>query len=160
MKKVTLEEKILCGLKTRTSNAEEFDPKSAKIGPLVMNYFHNQLFEKIPNRTKPGVTLCAYTEYESDHTGPYTFFIGEEVSSVDKVPAGMATLIIPAQEYAKMTTAAGPMPDVVINAWKEIWAMSPQELGGKRSYKVDFELYDGRASDRNNTILDLYLGLD
>jgi predicted transcriptional regulator YdeE len=36
---------------------------------------------------------------------------------------------------------------------------APQELGGDRRYATDFEIYDQRAQDPNNTILDIYIGL-
>ena len=51
------------------------------------------------------------------------------------------------------------MPDVIVNAWKEIWEMSPKQLGGHRSYKADFEIYDERAADHQNIVLDLYIGI-
>jgi predicted transcriptional regulator YdeE len=51
------------------------------------------------------------------------------------------------------------MPDVVIAAWQAIWAMNDSELGGKRRYVADFEIYDDRASDPNNTIVDIYIGI-
>jgi hypothetical protein len=56
-------------------------------------------------------------------------------------------LIIPKQEYAKFTTKPAHMPDVIVNAWQGIWKMTPEKLGGKRSYQTDFEIYDERASD-------------
>lgn len=52
------------------------------------------------------------------------------------------------------------MPDVIVNAWKEIWKMPSKQLGGHRSYKTDFEIYDERASDHQNIILDLYIGIE
>jgi hypothetical protein len=51
------------------------------IFPYVRRYFHEMLLEKIPNHAKPGTTLCAYTSYESDHRGAYTYFIGEEITN-------------------------------------------------------------------------------
>lgn len=52
------------------------------------------------------------------------------------------------------------MPDVIVNAWNEIWDMSSEKLGGKRSYKSDFEIYDERATDHQNIVLDVYVGVD
>lgn len=116
--------------------------------------------EKISNRKKPGTTFCAYTDYETDHNGEYTYFIGEEVSSfISPLHEGFQKLVIPKQRYAKFTTGPAPMPDVIVNAWKEIWEMSPKHLGGHRSYKTDFEIYDERATDHQNIVLDLYIGI-
>lgn len=53
------------------------------------------------------------------------------------------------------------MPDVVKNAWQEIWQLKDHELGGKRRYHADFEIYDERASDptHQRIVLDLYVGI-
>ncbi|NGX48575.1 MAG: hypothetical protein K940chlam5_00163 [Candidatus Anoxychlamydiales bacterium] len=150
----------LVGIKVRTSFKNETNPETSQITPCVMQYFHQQLFEKIPNRKKPNVTYCVYTEYEGDWTEPYTYFIGEEVSSLKDVPSDLETMTISAQKYVKFTTDPGPMPNVCINAWQEIWKMSPKNLGGARRYLSDFEIYDERASDHTNTVLDLFIGIE
>lgn len=162
MEKIRLQrpEIKLMGLKVRTNNQNEFNPETAKIGPCVMKYFQEQWGNKIPNRKNPGVTLCAYTEYESDHRGDYTYYIGEEVSGITTPPEGFSALFIPAQAYIRFTTEPGPMPHVDIEAWQKIWGMSDHDLGGTRSYKTDFELYDERARDPQNTVLDLYIGIE
>lgn len=150
----------LVGISVRTTNEIERDKMKGRIFPCVQRYFHEALWEKISNRTKPGTTFCAYTDYESDCTGAYTYFIGEEVTSITSpLPEDLQTLTIPPQRYAKFTTAPAPMPDVVMEAWKKVWAMSPGELGGDRAYNTDFEIYDERASDHQRIVLDLYIGL-
>jgi predicted transcriptional regulator YdeE len=75
------------------------------------------------------------------------------------LPEGFQTLVIPKQQYVKFTTRPAPMPDVILNAWKEIWKMSPNELGGKRCYLTDFEIYDERAADHQNIVLDICVGI-
>lgn len=156
---IHLSEKMLIGIQVRTNNQSEIDPMTGKIFPIVRRFFHEKLFENIPNRTKPGTTFCCYTDYESDHNGDYTYFIGEEVNSLDEVPQGFEKLIIPAQNYAKFTTNPAPMPDVVRNAWFSIWKMTDSDLGGKRRYETDFEIYDERANDHQNIVMDLYIGV-
>lgn len=157
---VQMPEIQLVGIKVRTNNKAEWDPVTAKISLCVQQYFHQQLADKIPQRKNPGTTFCAYTDYESDHTGEYTFYIGEAVSTIDDIPEGLESHIIPPQTYIKFTTEPGPMPNVVINAWQEIWKMSPEDLGGKRHYHTDFEVYDERAKDHHNVVLDLFIGLE
>jgi predicted transcriptional regulator YdeE len=149
----------LVGLHVRTNNKAEMDPLTAKISPCVQQYFHQQWAEKIPHRTHPGRTFCAYTNYESDYTGDYTFYIGEEVNSLEDIPEGLESHIIPPQTYINFITQPGPMPTVLINAWQDIWKMSSENLSGERSYHTDFEVYDERASDPQNTILDIYIGI-
>ena len=166
MQKTTIEfpKKIVVGISARTSNAIEADWQNgnAKIFPCVKRYFHEQLASKIEGRTNPGVTLCAYTNYESDHTGEYTYFIGEEVSSAENLPEGFETITIPGQTYVKFTTAPGDMPAVIRDAWFAIWDMKEKDFGGTRSYGADFEVYDERAAtaDHRGIVIDILLGID
>lgn len=155
----TLPEIKLVGITARTNLASEMNLATAKIGATVQKYFHDGCPEKIKNRKKPGVTYCVYTDYESDFTGSYTYFIGEEVDSFDSLPEGFETLIIANQNYAKFTTEPGPMPAVCVGAWQKIWTMTSAEFGNERAYIADFEVYDERAVDHQNVVLDIYIGL-
>ena len=163
MQKTTtlLPEIKLVGITARTNNAHIFegDPSTNIIAATVQKYFYNGLAERINGRKNPGTTFCAYTNYQSDLNGDYTYFIGEEVTSFDKVDKEFETLTIPAQDYAKFTNQPGPMPVVCIDMWKNIWKMSALDLGGSRAYIADFEVYDPRSSDHNNAILDIYIGI-
>jgi pimeloyl-ACP methyl ester carboxylesterase/predicted transcriptional regulator YdeE len=154
------DEKKIIGIKTRTNNQLEINSLEGKIFPLVKQYFHQNVVSRIPNRVQPGTTFCIYTDYESDHQGDYTYFIGEEVTSFDGTPTDLETLIIPGQKYTKFTNGPGSMPDVIRKPWQQIWQMTPAELGGTRSYITDFEVYDERAADHQNIILDLYIGIE
>jgi predicted transcriptional regulator YdeE len=150
----------LLGIATRTSNAREMDPKTAQIGGMVAAYFGNHYAEKIKARTKPGVTYCVYTDYESDFQGEYTYFIGEAVDSMeDQDFSSLSTVTIPSGTYFKHTTAIGVMPHVVIEGWQRIWSMSANDWGAERSYLADFEVYDERASDPLRTQVDIFIGL-
>lgn len=156
---IKLPEIKLLGITARTNNALEMDPSTAKIGTTIRSYLSEQSYEKISHRKNPGLTYCAYTNYESDMNGDYTYFIGEEVLEFSNAPEGLTQLTIPAQSYAKFTSDVGPMPNVCINLWQKIWKMSPAELGAVRRYHTDFELYDERARDPNKTELDIFIGI-
>lgn len=151
-----LEELKLSGIQARTSLELEMDPETAKIGETVESFFGQNLVKKIKARKRPGTTFCVYTDYESDFNGAYTFFIGEEVSDFEE---SLETLSIPSQRYVKFTSKPGPMPAVCIDLWQKIWAMTPEQLGGERSYIADFEVYDERAADHLNVVLDIYIGI-
>ena len=158
---IQLAELKLVGITTRTNNTHifEMDPATNKIAATVQKYFHAGLAEKIVARKNPGTTFCVYTNYESDFTGDYTYFIGEEVTSFEKIGEGFEKLIIPAQNYAKFTNQPGPMPTVCIDMWQNIWKMSAADFGGERAYIADFEVYDERSVDHNNVTLDIYIGI-
>lgn len=156
---IELDEIKLVGISCRTNNRSEMNPDTAKIGTTVQKYFSDQIPSKILKSIHPGITYCVYTDYESDLTGDFTFFIGEVVDTFDNISDTLDITIIPPQSYVKFTTEPGAMPEVCINMWQKIWALKPDELGGNRNYIADFEVYDERAIDRSNTVLDLYIGV-
>lgn len=151
----------LVGITCRTNNAHIFEsnPSTNQIAAAVQKYFQNGLFDKIPNRKNPGTTYCVYTNYESDFTGDYTYFIGEEVISFENAEPEFQQLSIPSQHYIKFTNHPGAMPGVCIDMWKKIWVMPSADLGGERAYIADFEVYDERSRDHQNVTLDIYIGV-
>lgn len=149
----------IIGIPARTSFFKEIQESTASISSTVQRYFSEGVANKIPNRAQPGVTIAAYHDYESDAFGEYTFLFGEMVTSLDTIPEGMEGITVPAGKFTKFTTESGPMPEVVIDAWKHIWSLTEDELGGTRKYVADYEVYDERAKDPKNTILDIYIGL-
>lgn len=153
-----LEKLNFIGIKARTNNEIE-SGKDGVIPKTIHKYFTENIAGRIQNRKNSGITFCAYTEYESDHTGEYTYFVGEEVTSIDEVPEGLELLSVPASNYTKFTIGPGKMPEICIQAWQQIWQMDESALGGKRSFMTDFEVYDYRRADPQNTIFDLYINL-
>jgi predicted transcriptional regulator YdeE len=111
----------LIGLQIRTNNQDEINLKVSKIVPLMQRYFGENLAEKIPHRKNPGVGVVGYSNYESDEHGAYDYLFGEEVSSFEDVPEGFSCLTIPAGKFLKITSDAGPMPDIIAKTWPEAW---------------------------------------
>lgn len=161
MKKSTLnfEELRLVGISVRTSNAAEMHPTTAKIAPTMQRFFTEEIQSKMLNTKKPERVFAVYTHYESDASGAYTYFIGREVVSFDGVDTLLDTLSIPQQNYVTFTNEPGPMPAVCIDMWQHIWQMPPADLGGKRAYVADFEIYDERSHDPQHAVLDICIGL-
>lgn len=147
------------GLSIRTNNQNEINPETNKISKLAGQFWNENVANKILNRKNPGVTFSIYTNYASNEHGDYTYFIGEEVSDFENVDTDLQTLVIPSAAYQKFTTPIGSMPNVVIQAWQNIWQMSADDFGGQRTYQADFEIYDERAKDFMNTCLDIYIGI-
>lgn len=125
----------------------------------MQRYWQEQIAQQIPHRKNPGVTFSAYTDYASNEHGDYTYFLGEAVSSIADIPQGFKSISIPVGKYQKFTTEPGKIPNVVIQAWQQIWQMPNEQLDGQRNYQTDFEVYDQRAIDPNNTVLDIYIGI-
>lgn len=151
----------LMGIAVRTNNANEMDPQKSKIAKTLGNYWNNALALKLHSRSNPGLTYAVYTEFESDAHGEYTYFIGEQVDSFDNQETSkFQRCEIPPSSYQKFTTEPGKMPGLVIQAWQSIWLMNSSNLGGSRKYIADFEVYDQRATDPDNAIIDIYIGVN
>jgi predicted transcriptional regulator YdeE len=145
------------GITARTNNAQEMSG-SGKIGDVWQRFLQPSLVAKIPN--KIGVDpIAVYTDYETDHTGHYTYLLGLPTAPVEALPRNLTVKHIPPGRYAVFSSDRGPLTQVVPEIWRRIWSMSRKELGGKRSFKSDFEIYDQRAADPENSQIDVYVGL-
>jgi predicted transcriptional regulator YdeE len=153
-----LPEITLCGISTRTNNKNEMGDE-AKIPFAINKYFASGIISEINNKVDPGKTYCVYTDYESDHTGEYTFFIGTEVNEVSSENHQLENLTIRPQKYRVLTTDPGSIPRIIIDMWKKIWGMTSEDFGGDRAYIADFEIYDERSKDHSNSIVDIYIGI-
>jgi len=146
------------GIQVRTSNAKEVTGDGA-IPKQWTKFFGERIADKIPNKVDSTV-YAVYTNYASDHNGEYDFIIGMKVSSVPDVPPGMVAKKVPKGRYAIVTSAKGPVARVVPQAWQRVYSLDDnKQLGGARAYKADFELYDQRSQNPQDSQVDLYLGL-
>jgi predicted transcriptional regulator YdeE len=147
----------IAGLTARTNNAREMSGKG-KIDNVWHAFLQPELVAKIPN--KVGVDLIAvYTDYEAGHTGYYTYLLGLPVLSVESLPACLTVKHITAGRYAVFSSGRGPITEIVPKIWQRIWSMSPKELGGRRAFKTDYEIYDQRSADPEYAQIDVYIGL-
>lgn len=119
----------LVGIACRASND---DP--ASIGALWGAFFAGGGAAQIPNRVDDRIHSL-YTDYEGDHTQPYTVVLGCEVTEVGGLADGLAAHMVPAAKYA-VFEAAGPQPQTLIETWMRIW-----ETPLERTYSADFDLH-------------------
>jgi predicted transcriptional regulator YdeE len=112
----------------------------AKIPGLWNDYLGGGVPARIPNKAADQSNFAVYTSYESDHSGPYTLVLGQQVGSLDLIPDGMVGLKIPAGHYL-VFNADGPLPDAIVATWKEIWTYFQDNRHYKRAYSSDFEAY-------------------
>jgi predicted transcriptional regulator YdeE len=147
------------GIAASTSNAKEAGP-DAIIGKQWHRFMSDDLINKIPNRVDQTI-YAVYTDYTSDANGQYTLILGAKVRPIPnpKIPDGMVIKSVPAGRYAVFTTERGPVIQVVVDTWKQIWAYYQSPQNGQRAYQADFEVYDQRAADSNNAQVDIYVGL-
>ena len=90
----------------------------------------------------------------------------EHASYADQMAARNASLFGLADFYSRNFAALGhPAAEIHVNnpwlqaAWARIWKMPPAELGGRRAFVTDYEIYDERAADPANSQVDVYVGI-
>jgi predicted transcriptional regulator YdeE len=153
-----LQEFSVIGIQVRTSNAKEVTGGGA-IPKQWARFFSEGITDKIPNKVDSTI-YAVYTNYASDYNGEYDFIIGMKVSSVSDVPRGMVAKTVPRGKYAVVASEMGPVAQVVPKAWQQVYSLDANKhLGGTRAYKADFELYDQRSQNPQDSQVDLYIGL-
>jgi predicted transcriptional regulator YdeE len=146
------------GIQARTSNAKEM-AGGGTIPSQWERFFKEGIADKIPNKVDSTI-YAIYTNYASDHNGEYDFIIGMKVSSVSDVPPGMVAQQVPSGRFAVIASAKGPVAQVVPQAWHRVYRLDDnKQLGGARAYNADFELYDQRSQNPEDSQVDLYVGL-
>ena len=148
---------LFIGIVARTTNAKEMSGEGV-IADQWERVMAGGIIEQIPNRADASV-IAIYTDYESDAKGEYTFLIGAKVTSIDSIPEGMVAKDIPAARYAIFTSEKGPVWKVVPEVWQKIWSTPASEMGGERAFLADFEIYDERASDPQNAVVVVWVGI-
>ena len=146
----------VAGIEVRTSNAKEVTADGV-IGKQWQKFFQDGVLEKIPNKVD-GSIYAVYSDYASDKNGEYSLTIGAKVPVGSQVPPGLVLKAVTAGNYTVVTSEKGPVAKVVVAAWQRVWAMEDKHDLGPRAYKTDYELYDQRAADPQNSQADLYIG--
>ena len=143
------------GIAARTSNAREMSAERI-IGKQWDRVMQEGLIEKIPNKADQDI-VAVYTDYASDKDGEYTFLLGARVTSDAEVPEGMVAKKIPPGRFAVFTSEKGPGPKVVPDMWMKINSLPKSAVD--RVYRADYEIYDERAMDPQNLVMDVYVGI-
>lgn len=146
-----INEFTIVGIKTRTQN----DGRAASDIPALWNKLMSEnLIAKITNRVDDAI-YCLYTEYEGDHTMPYSVVLGCKVSDSENVPDGMIQLKVPESNTAKFL-AKGKIEhgEAVVATWMDIW-----KSGLDRAFTTDYEVYDHRANNVQDAEVDIFIAL-
>ncbi|MFT3681561.1 MAG: effector binding domain-containing protein [Ferruginibacter sp.] len=139
------------GIAVRTTNENGL---SAQDIPALWNKFMSEgIAAKIPGKID-NTLYCIYTEYEEDHTKPYTTILGCKVESLDSIPGGMIGKTIEVADYKKYTATGNILEGLVFNEWLKIWN---SDLN--RAFTADFEVYDERALNPKNAAVDIFVAV-
>lgn len=142
----------IIGISVRTSNQ---NGQGMKDIPALWNEFMSkQIASKIPNKINDAI-YCIYTDYEKDHTKPYTTIIGCKVANLDSVPEGMVAKSIDAGNYTKFVAEGSLLQGSVISQWIKIWNTKLN-----RKYTADFEIYDEKAQNPEDAVVDIFVAIE
>ena len=137
------------GISIRTTN--EPGKASTDIPVLWHKFMSEGVINQIPNKIDRNL-YCIYTDYEKDHTKPYTTILGCKVSSLNSIPPGLMGKTLTAGNYVKRTAKGNINHGIVFNAWTEIW-----NANIPRAFTADFEVYDERAQNIENAEVDIFV---
>jgi len=141
----------ILGISVRTSNN---NGEAARDIPALWNRFIiEELAGKIPNKVDETI-YCLYTDYEKDHTTPYTTVLGCAVSTLANIPEGMVVKSIEVVNYQKYTVKGNLNEGVVLNEWVKIWNSDLD-----RAYTTDFEVYGANAENLENAEVEIFIAL-
>ncbi len=139
------------GIAIRTTNQNQ---QAAKDIPALWHKFMTErVADKIPHKIDSAI-YGIYTDYEDDHTKPYTTILGCKVENLDVIPEGMVGKIFEASIYRKYTAAGSLMQGIVYKKWEEIW-----NTDLNRTFTADFEVYDERAQNPENAVVDIFIAV-
>ena len=140
------------GLSVRTTN--ENGKAKKDIGALWHKFMSENIFEKLPHATDQTI-YAVYTDYESDHTKPYTTILGYKVTDLNTIPEGMVGKQINSGNYTQFIAKGDLTNNAVIDQWIKIW-----DSDLDRTYSSDFEVYGEKAIDPTNGEAELFIAIN
>lgn len=146
---VSLNEFKVIGISVRTTNE---NGQSAKdIGALWNKFMAEGILEKIPNKVDNTI-YAIYTEYEEDHTKPYTTILGCKVENKATIPNGMVSKTFSKENYTKFIAKGDLTKGAVYNEWSKIWNSNLNRL-----YTADFEVYGEKSQNSTDAEVNIYV---
>lgn len=151
MNNVKIESFKVIGIEVRTTN--ENNQAAQDIPVLWEKLMKENIVENIPNKIDNTI-YSIYTDYEKDHTKPYTTLLGCKVENLDIIPEGMIGKSFEGGNYVKFTPKGNLAEDLVINEWIKIWNMDLQRI-----FTADFEMYGEKAQNPSDAEVDILIAV-
>lgn len=143
---------LVSGLRIRTANRDEIDPETAKI-PVLWDRFMTEVpLESVPNALDDSPPYGVYANYASDADGLFDLTAGWQVSAADE-NGTFETVEVRSGEYL-VFEGKGPLPEVVVSTWGEVWGYFERHPEVKRTFTTDFEVY------RDQEAVAIYIAID
>lgn len=151
MNNVKVEPFRVIGISVRTTNENN---QAAKDIPVLWERMMSEnILNNIPNKTDETL-YSIYTDYEKDHTKPYTTILGCKVETLDNIPDGMVGKSFDGGNYVKFTTKGDLTKGLVINKWLKIWNMDLERI-----FTADFEMYGEKAQNISEAEVDILIAV-
>lgn len=151
MQKVKIEPFKLIGIFVRTTN--ENGQAAEEIAQLWGKFMSENILNKIPNKVDNSV-YSLYTDYQSDHTKPYTAILGCKVENLSVVPDGMVGKSFDGGNYIKITAKGDLTKGLIVNEWSKIW-----EMDLERIFTADFEVFGEKAQNPEDAEVDFLIAV-
>lgn len=139
------------GIALRTTN--EYGQSVQDIPALWNRFISEGIMDQIPNKIN-NTLYCIYTDYEKDHTKPYTTILGCKVSNLHQIPYGLVGKTFEEQTYIKRIAKGNLMQGIVYEEWTKIW-----NADLNRAFTADFEVYDERTHNPENAEVDIFISV-
>lgn len=152
MQTVKIKPFSIIGISIRTSNQNGRATK--EIAELWQQFIAEKILSKIPNKVDD-IIYALYTDYDGDHTQPYTALLGCKVTSLNLIPEGMVGKSFMGGNYVKTTAKGNLMSGLIVDHWSTIFKM---ELD--RTYLADFETFGEKAQNPADAEIDFYVGVN
>ena len=145
-----IEERIIYGVSTRTTNANEMDPQTAKIGAVWQKFDST-----VDVNYKDGERVYGvYYNYESDANSAFDVLAGYETAndSLDMVQIKKGKYLVFSKDFEQ--TDEHTRIQAVIETWGRVWEyFSNENSEYKRAYQTDFEFY------KNQNEIEIYISI-
>jgi predicted transcriptional regulator YdeE len=151
MKTTIIEQYYIIGMAIRTTN--ENGQSGIDIPLLWHTFMTENIAAQIPNKVDNTI-YSVYTDYELDHTRPYTAIFGCQVSSLDEIPQGLTGTTIEGGKYVVITAKGRLSDNIVFNEWQKIW-----NADIPRTFRADFEVYGLKAQNPADAEVDIFLSV-
>lgn len=151
MQNITIQPFNIIGIAVRTTNENEQGAKD--IAGLWNRFLSENLLAKIPNRVDNTV-YSLYSDYEGDHTQPYTALLGCKVTNLDNLPEGMVAWEIKGGTYVHLTAKGDLTKGLIVAQWSKI-----VELDIRRSFEADFEVFGEKAQNPAQAEVDFFVSV-
>ncbi|MBW4888867.1 GyrI-like domain-containing protein [Mucilaginibacter sp. HMF5004] len=141
----------IAGIAIRTTN--ENGQAAIDIPKLWDRFLSENIMALITNRTDDTI-YSVYTDYEQDHTKPYTTLLGCKVKNIDEIPEELTGKTFAPGKYVKFT-AKGKLADgIVYQEWVKIWGSDIP-----RAFTADFEVYGTKAQNPDDAEVDIFIAV-